>query len=382
MRRFAVIDTETTGLGKTDRILEIGVVLVDGENIVQEWETLVNPERDISNSSMHGITSEIVSLAPIFSEILDEVSKLLTGRILVAHNLPFDSRMIANEFSRSRKEIDFGSGFCTLAATHSKLSVACEKYKITNITEHRALTDARATSSLLSKVFKDSNTLKPVSVNDFDPIKISRILSRAASSDSHLPGNQNLRRITQEMDVSSLDGAYLSYFDALAYVMSDLKITENEKANLSSWAYDLGLTEADQERANSKFIQLLIDAAKRDQYISELEKKLILKAAKELAIEVDSAELESHNSVKAIIEPGIRICFTGKATDKDGTDLSREHLESLAVNAGYKPVTSVTKKDCDLLVAADKSSMSGKTKKARDWGITVISVAEFLEKIE
>jgi len=47
MNRFAVIDTETTGLGKTDRILEIGIVLVDGNEIVQEWETLINPERDI-----------------------------------------------------------------------------------------------------------------------------------------------------------------------------------------------------------------------------------------------------------------------------------------------------------------------------------------------
>ena len=49
MNRFAVVDTETTGFGKTDRILEIGIVLVDGNEMVQEWETLINPERDISN---------------------------------------------------------------------------------------------------------------------------------------------------------------------------------------------------------------------------------------------------------------------------------------------------------------------------------------------
>ncbi|MSY02506.1 MAG: hypothetical protein F2672_02225, partial [Actinobacteria bacterium] len=64
MNRFAVVDTETTGFGKTDRIIEIGIVLVDGNEIIQEWETLINPERDISNSNIHGITSEIVSLAP------------------------------------------------------------------------------------------------------------------------------------------------------------------------------------------------------------------------------------------------------------------------------------------------------------------------------
>jgi DNA polymerase-3 subunit epsilon len=45
------------------------------------------------------------------------------------------------------------------------------------------------------------------------------------------------------------------------------------------------------------------------------------------------------------------------------------------------PVSSVTKKTCDLLVAADKSSLSGKAKKARDYGIPVISVSEYLDSI-
>ena len=79
MARFAVIDTETTGFGKSDRLVEIAVVIVEGREIVQEWETLINPDRDISNSHIHGITSELVSLAPSFLEINSEISRLING---------------------------------------------------------------------------------------------------------------------------------------------------------------------------------------------------------------------------------------------------------------------------------------------------------------
>ena len=41
MEKFAVIDTETTGFGKTDRLVEVAVVLVEGNEIIQEWETLI-----------------------------------------------------------------------------------------------------------------------------------------------------------------------------------------------------------------------------------------------------------------------------------------------------------------------------------------------------
>ena len=168
MERFAVIDTETTGFGKKDRVIEIAVVLVEGMEIVQEWETLINPERDISNSSIHGITPEIVSLAPTFAEISSELSRIIDGTFIVAHNLSFDQRMLEQEFSRIKKEINLGSGFCTLQATKLKLETACQEYGITNVSAHRALTDARATALIFTKVFQGATSsqrgLIPISV--------------------------------------------------------------------------------------------------------------------------------------------------------------------------------------------------------------------------
>ena len=62
---FAVIDVETTGFGKSDRVVEAAVVLLDPNNlnIVDEFETLVNPLRDIGAIHVHGITASMVGEA-------------------------------------------------------------------------------------------------------------------------------------------------------------------------------------------------------------------------------------------------------------------------------------------------------------------------------
>jgi DNA polymerase-3 subunit epsilon len=383
MERFAVIDTETTGFGKKDRVVEIAVVLVEGSEIVQEWETLINPERDIANSNIHGITPELVSLAPTFEEISSELSRLINGTFIVAHNLSFDQRMLEQEFSRIKKEIDLGSGFCTLQATKLKLEMACQEYGITNISAHRALTDARATALIFLKVFQEATAnqrgLTPISVLHDPLAKSPQLVSRAAMSADHKPGQQNLRRIIHGLGPSKETGTELSYWDALSSVMSDFEITPDELNYLNGWAQTLGIAVDKQREIHAAFLNQIIAAAKRDSYISVSEQALIEKAASTLGLVYSQPKESDVNQSQPALKPGMKVCFTGTALGKNGEELSRESLESNAIKAGLVPVSSVTKKTCDLLVAADKSSMSGKTKKARDYGIAVISVREFLD---
>ena len=64
--RIVVFDTETTGLGRCDRVVEIAAITMDprtGE-IIDKFETLINPERDIGPTSIHGITASMVETAP------------------------------------------------------------------------------------------------------------------------------------------------------------------------------------------------------------------------------------------------------------------------------------------------------------------------------
>jgi DNA polymerase-3 subunit epsilon len=384
MERFAVIDTETTGFGKTDRLVEIAVVLVEGKEIVQEWETLINPERDISNSNIHGITSELVSLAPTFAEINSELSRLINGTIMVAHNISFDQRMLEQEFLRVKKDNDLGVGFCTLQATKLKLEAACKEYGITNVSAHRALTDARATALIFIKVVEQSGSregLVPISIQHDPQAKSLQLLSRAALSQDHKPGQQNLRRIIHGLGPSAEAGPELSYLDALSSVMSDFEITSDELKYLNDWAETLGLGSGKQEELHSALFSQIVMAAERDKFISNTEKILLEKAAKTLGLSYKEPAEANQKNEQFSLKPGMKVCFTGTAMGKNGEELTREALELYATKKSLIPVSSVTKKTCDLLVAADKSSMSGKTKKARDYGIPVISVAEFLDLI-
>ena len=88
---YAVIDLETTGFGTTHRILEVGVVLLRPDLTVERtWDTLIQPGRDIPNSHIHHITATDVVDAPSFADVAAYLGHLLNGRILVAHNAPFE----------------------------------------------------------------------------------------------------------------------------------------------------------------------------------------------------------------------------------------------------------------------------------------------------
>lgn len=380
MNRFAVVDLETTGFGKSDRVIEIGIVLVDDQEITNEWGTLINPERDISNSDIHGITADLVSLAPIFEEVIDEVSQFLHGRILVAHNIRFDARMLQAEFTRLNRDIDLGQGFCTLGATGQKLAAACLTHGIHNELAHSALMDARATAGLFAKVFAPSPDILPIQIPSRAASRHPRILSRAARQGARASSQSSLRRAVRTVPIDGWSGALLSYMDALCFVLSDMTLTAEERGALKEWATELNLSDAEQQRAHAAFLEWVIEAAKRDSFISDAEHTLIARIAQDLGVDTAIPPTAALVVAEVNLIPGMTICFTGQARDADGNEISREALHERAVKAGFVPVGSVTKKGCQLVVSEDKSSMSGKAKKARDYGIPVISVEEFLSK--
>lgn len=157
--RIAVIDVETTGLGNNARVLEIGCVTLnsDGE-IVDEWDTLLNPGSvSVGATWVHGITRAMVHDAPTFRDILPLLADQLDGAVIAAHNLPFDSRMLAGEFQRTKTQHQFGRGIDTLKLTRCKLAIACRNYAIELDHAHSALCDARATAKLLVAVAEQNN---------------------------------------------------------------------------------------------------------------------------------------------------------------------------------------------------------------------------------
>ncbi len=134
-RGYAVVDVETTGLARDDRIISAAVYRLDERGEIEDhWYTLVNPERDPGPVWIHGLTSETLEGAPLFPDIAEEFAARLDGRVLVAHNAVFDWQMIAREYARARREAPVRQRLCTIALA-KELDLPLPNHKLETLAE-------------------------------------------------------------------------------------------------------------------------------------------------------------------------------------------------------------------------------------------------------
>ncbi len=167
---YAVVDIETTGgSARLERITEIAVYVHDGTRIVEEYSTLVNPERNIPYfiTSLTGITNEMVADAPRFFEVARRIVELTDGNVFVAHNARFDYSFIRQEFSMlgysfKRPMIDTVALSRKLLPGHKSYSLGnlCKDLGIEINGRHRASGDALATTRLLELLLEKDLELK------------------------------------------------------------------------------------------------------------------------------------------------------------------------------------------------------------------------------
>lgn len=169
--RFVAFDVETTGLQAfgDDRVIQFGAIefgLDIKGNMVKHrsFDILVNPKRRISPevTDLTGISNHQVANAPVFKEQVDLIQELLSGAVILGHNLSFDIGFIRSEFSRlglpwpqTYAEID------TLLLARSvlpelsryKLEMIANFFKIP-LNAHRAEDDAIATAQVFCEMIK------------------------------------------------------------------------------------------------------------------------------------------------------------------------------------------------------------------------------------
>ena len=99
------LDTETTGLGEGSEICEIAILNLAGQRLIN---TLIKTCRPIPEEAteIHGITNEMISNAPTFSELFPRLDDILKGRCVLVYNLLFDEEMIANTARQSGFALD------------------------------------------------------------------------------------------------------------------------------------------------------------------------------------------------------------------------------------------------------------------------------------
>jgi DNA polymerase-3 subunit epsilon len=96
-QRFACVDCETTGLdAHEDRIIEVAVIVFDFDRVHEEFESLIDPEREIPEASMefHHISQQMVQGKPKIAEVLPEILKMLGNHIIVGHGIEFDVQLL------------------------------------------------------------------------------------------------------------------------------------------------------------------------------------------------------------------------------------------------------------------------------------------------
>jgi DNA polymerase-3 subunit epsilon len=149
---YAVVDVETTGLQRHDRIVSAAVYRLDSRGRVEDhWYTLVNPRRDPGPTWIHGLTAEVLADAPVFTDIAEEFGERLTGRVLVAHNAVFDWMMIAREYARAGRTPPVRQRLCTIALAkelalplpNHRLETLVAYFGVRQQRAHHALDDAR-----------------------------------------------------------------------------------------------------------------------------------------------------------------------------------------------------------------------------------------------
>ncbi|WP_026933707.1 exonuclease domain-containing protein [Christiangramia echinicola] len=159
--KFAITDIETTGNGiKGNRITEICVMVVQNGELIDQYSSLVNPSQSIPLyiESLTGINDEMVSNAPQFSEIADEVEKITRDCIFVAHNVSFDYNILRAEFSNINRDFK-RKRICTVRLTKKlipglfsySLGNICTSINIPHFDRHRAGGDCEATVTLFQR---------------------------------------------------------------------------------------------------------------------------------------------------------------------------------------------------------------------------------------
>lgn len=177
-----VLDVETTGLDYTkEKIIEFAAVKLANDEIVDTYETLINPEQHIRKSSIaiHHITEDMVADAPIEKKAMTDILKFIGNYPIVAHNAIFDYNFINEASLRVKKKelknqrIDTQYLFKEVypdLESHG-LAMLLEKLNIEYSTQHRAMADAMNLAKaypLLKKLYAEKYEWQLRQINNVD----------------------------------------------------------------------------------------------------------------------------------------------------------------------------------------------------------------------
>ena len=406
MHGFAVLDFETTGFSRHDRVIEIGVVLLDANcRVERTWQTLVQPNRGFDNSDVHGITPTNLVGAPTFEHVARRFAEVLNGRVIVAHNASFEYNFLTNEFGRLGIELADGNWLLdTMVLARQfmpgqpvSLKNVLSIMGIENRAAHTALADAEATAAVLQRfvqarpdivdyaepLYFAPAQLAQLRISDVpllernDVRAAGDVAAAGTAADSTATGTAADQQTSEKQWLQELaqhvprtrDEASDKYIGFLVQAMVDGRLDMRELSKLHGIAAEHGLSADDVNMLHEQYLQQLIVQAWADSVVTEQERRWLISIAGELNIERNRVEDLVTSARKLELRPGDRVTFTGAMATP------REVWEARARAAGLD-VGGVIKASV-VLVASDVNTQSGKAKKARALGIPIVDEVTF-----
>ena len=155
--RYVVVDLEATSTGSKAKIIQVGIVVIEDGEIVEQYATDVNPHEHLDShiKELTGLTDERLAKAPEFSQVAEKIFELVKDGIFVAHNVQFDANLLAEflffegyELRTPRIDtVELAQIFYPQLEKYN-LGILCQELGIPLEQAHSALSDAQATAEL------------------------------------------------------------------------------------------------------------------------------------------------------------------------------------------------------------------------------------------
>ncbi|WP_455161164.1 bifunctional DnaQ family exonuclease/ATP-dependent helicase [Streptococcus timonensis] len=155
--RYVVVDLEATSTGSKAKIIQVGIVVIEDGEIVEQYATDVNPHEHLDShiKELTGLTDKRLAKAPEFSQVAEKIFELVKDGIFVAHNVQFDANLLAEflffegyELRTPRIDtVELAQIFYPQLEKYN-LGILCQELGIPLEQAHSALSDAQATAEL------------------------------------------------------------------------------------------------------------------------------------------------------------------------------------------------------------------------------------------
>ena len=408
---YAVIDVQTTGLwpDRGHRIVEVAVVHLDDQGAIENsYVTLIHPQRDFPARRMHGIRDVDMMMAPHFASVAPQLVELLQGRVIVAHHATFHVSFLVAELTAVgiASPLAPDDALCTMDISRTLLPGAgraladsCAAFDIDPGTSHEALANATATALLLAAFLKQDPELgdrlncrdKAANAQWLTPhVDPAEWISRGRREPSPRGFlEEAVARIPNFGTTTPIDQCETRYLGTIDQAVSNGFLTAGEAGELGSYATRLGIDSFARDILHRRYFDSLVTAVWRTMLLTDTERAEIIAVARLLRIPTTmvawaiqprsrqeferfatSIAARSIDSLPAL-GPGDAIVFTGAMSRP------REYYEQVLRDQGMVAVDAVTS-TARLLVATDPGKSSGRVRKARQYGIPVVTEEQLM----